>query len=147
MKKDASTGQQAKNQDAKQDSQEQVLELSLLFDLYGNLLTEKKRYVMELYHENDLSLSEIAEEQGISRAAVHDALKSAERSLREYERKLGFLGAYKRRIEIVKELRDQLDFYFAKSANGNSNEANKVQATNTKAVNESIDKLLSELED
>ena len=55
--------------------------VSLLYDFYGQLLTEKKRQVIELYHEEDMSLSEIASELGITRAAVHDSLKSAERAL------------------------------------------------------------------
>ena len=54
--------------------------VSLLYDFYGQLLTEKKRQVIELYHEEDMSLSEIASELGITRAAVHDSLKSAERA-------------------------------------------------------------------
>ncbi|OLR56934.1 hypothetical protein BHK98_04660 [Hornefia porci] len=70
----------------------EIAKESLLFDFYGNLLTEKKRRVMELYHEEDLSLAEIAENFGISRAAVHDSLKSAERQLADYERKLGMVA-------------------------------------------------------
>lgn len=68
-----------------------VTEASLLYDFYGQLLTEKKRRVMELYHEENLSLAEIADQFGISRAAVYDSLKSAEKSLREYEDKLGLM--------------------------------------------------------
>lgn len=70
----------------------EIAKETLLFDFYGSLLTEKKRRVMELYHEEDLSLAEIAEEFGISRAAVHDSLKSAERQLAEYEDKLGMVA-------------------------------------------------------
>lgn len=69
----------------------QIVRESLLFDLYGSLLTEKKRIVMELYHEENMSLAEIAEEFGISRAAVHDSLKSAEKQLSKYEDKLGMV--------------------------------------------------------
>lgn len=67
---------------------------SLLYDFYGALLTDKKRQVMECYHEDDMSLSEIAEEMGISRAAVHDSLKSAEKQLEHYEEKLGLVRKY-----------------------------------------------------
>ena len=65
-----------------------IVKESLLFDLYGDLLTEKKRSVMALYHEENLSITEIAEEFGISRAAVYDSLKSAESKLARYEEKL-----------------------------------------------------------
>ena len=62
---------------------------SILFDIYGALLTEKKRMVLGLHNEEDMSLSEIADEFGISKAAVYDSLRSAEKMLEEYEEKLG----------------------------------------------------------
>ena len=65
-----------------------IAETSLLYDFYGALLTDKQREVMALYHEENLSLSEIASEFGISRQAVHDTLKKAEQALKEYEEKL-----------------------------------------------------------
>lgn len=123
---------------------EKVLEISLLYDLYGKLLTDKKRMVMELYHENDLSLSEIAEEQGVSRAAVHDALKSAERSLREYEKKLGLLAAYKERRELVQNLRKELTSVLSNSETNSTGSAGRTdQSINPNRIN----KLLSKLED
>ena len=86
------------------DNLERVAETSQLFDLYGGLLTEKKREVMQLYYEDDMSLAEIAEEFGISRAAVHDSLKSAEKSLKEYEAKLGLLADYQKRKILIEDL-------------------------------------------
>ena len=65
------------------------LEISLLFDFYGDMLTEKQRDVVELYYNDDLSLSEIAENEGITRQGVRDSIKRAEAQLREYEEKLG----------------------------------------------------------
>ena len=85
---------------------DKLAETSILFDLYGGLLTEKKRQVMELYHEENLSLSEIAEEKEISRAAVYDALKSAEKKLNEYESKLGLAKDYMNRVAVVESLRE-----------------------------------------
>lgn len=70
---------------------DKIAEVSLLYDYYGQLLTEKQRNVMQLYHEENLSLAEIAEEFSISRQGVHDALKNAERALTEYEEKLGLV--------------------------------------------------------
>ena len=67
--------------DNRRGSAEGTARTSLLFDLYGALLTEKKRKVLSLYHEEDMSLSEIAEDSGISRAAVYDSLRSAEDAL------------------------------------------------------------------
>ena len=76
---------------------------SLLYDFYGGLLTDKKQAVMECYHEDDMSLSEIAEDMGISRAAVHDSLKSAEAQLEQYEAKLGLLARYQKASMLADE--------------------------------------------
>lgn len=65
------------------------LELLLLFDYYGELLTEKQRACFDLYYNQDLSLSEIAEETGVSRQGVHDSLSRAEAALRTMEEKTG----------------------------------------------------------
>ncbi len=62
-----------------------IVEASLLFDFYGQLLSERQRQVMELYYEENLSLGEIAEEFNISRQGVYDALKTAQKSLERYE--------------------------------------------------------------
>lgn len=70
---------------------ESIAENSLLYDFYGQLLSKRQQEVMALYHEENLSLSEIADEFGISRQAVHDTLKKAEMALIEYEQKLGLV--------------------------------------------------------
>lgn len=84
---------------------EEFAKTSMLFDIYGGLLTDKKKRVMEMYHEDDMSLSEIAEELEVSRAAVHDSLRSAERLLCSYEDKLGILADYLRKEKLADELR------------------------------------------
>ncbi len=84
-----------------------ITRVSLLYDFYGALLTEKQRSVMSLYHEENLSLSEIAEEYGISRQGVHDTLKKAEQALEEYERKLKLVDKLMRTEEAVFRLRDE----------------------------------------
>ena len=73
---------------------ERVEYASLLYDFYGVLLSETQREVMSLYHEDNLSLSEIAEELGQSRQAVHYTLKKAEKALEAFEEKLGLLESY-----------------------------------------------------
>lgn len=76
-----------------------IARLSLLNDFYGTLLTARQQEVMRLYHEENLSLSEIAEEFGISRQGVHDTLKNAEHALQEYEDKLALVA----RLEETKQ--------------------------------------------
>ena len=60
----------------------------MLYDFYGELLTEHQKKIYENAVFDDLSLSEIAEEQGISRQGVHDILKRCDKILAEYEKKL-----------------------------------------------------------
>lgn len=63
-------------------------EAARLLDLYGALLTDRQRDVLDLYYNYDLSLQEIAENQGISRQGVHDLIKRGEHALRSTEYKL-----------------------------------------------------------
>ena len=70
------------------------LEMSLLFDFYGETLTEKQRELFDLYYNEDLSLAEIAEHAGITRQGVRDSIKRAEHALREMEEKLGLVARY-----------------------------------------------------
>ena len=67
---------------------EKKVEISILCELYGKLLTKKQLEFMNDYYNNDLSLSEIAENNDITRQAVRDILKKGEKKLFEYEEKL-----------------------------------------------------------
>ena len=78
---------------------------SLLYDFYGELLNNNQREVMALYHEDNLSLSEIAEELGLSRQAVHYTLKRAETALGKYEDKLGLVDTYSRNRKLADRAR------------------------------------------
>lgn len=89
--------------------EEKTLTMTMLLDFYGELLTEKQRSCFEMYYNEDLSLSEIAELQGISRQGVRDLLRRAESTLRETEEKLGVVAKYIQRREILAELRETLD--------------------------------------
>ncbi|MBQ5927295.1 MAG: hypothetical protein IIX01_05170 [Clostridia bacterium] len=66
-----------------------------LWDFYSPLLTEKQKRLTDLYFNFDLSLGEIAEEDGVSRQSVSDCLKKSKKQLEEYEKKLGFIKALK----------------------------------------------------
>lgn len=74
---------------------EKDLKMSYLLDFYGDLLTERKKEVMDMYYNEDLSLAEIADQIGISRQGVRDLIKKAEEELTFFEEKLGL--AYKMR--------------------------------------------------
>lgn len=70
---------------------EKNLELGLLLDFYGAILPERRKDVMDLYYNDDLSLSEIAEQVGVTRQAVRETIKKTETELFFYEEKLGLL--------------------------------------------------------
>ena len=65
------------------------LEISYLLDFYSEMLTQKQREVIEYYYNDDLSLSEIAMNEGITRQGVRDSIKRAESQLLEMEERLG----------------------------------------------------------
>ncbi len=87
--------------------EERVL-ISLLLDFYGPLLTDKQRMSLQLHHEDDMSLGEIAEELGVSRQAVHDNLQRARHILNDYESKLHLVAQYEVREQVISELKDTL---------------------------------------
>lgn len=70
---------------------EKNVEMSMLCEIYGKLLTEKQLTFLNDYYNNDYSLSEIAENNQITRQAVRDNLKKGENKLFEYEEKLGIM--------------------------------------------------------
>jgi predicted DNA-binding protein YlxM (UPF0122 family) len=69
-------------------------EMALLFDFYGEILTDKQKEFFDLYYNEDLSLGEIAENEGITRQGVHDVIHRAELTLTEMEDKLGLVARY-----------------------------------------------------
>jgi len=82
---------------------------SLLYDFYGGLLTDKQREVMELYHEENYSIVEIAGELGVSKQAVHDNLKKTERILSDYEDKLGLVSKFVARSNALRTVRADVE--------------------------------------
>ena len=85
------------------------LEMSLLFDFYGEALTEKQRELFDLYYNEDLSLAEIAEHAGITRQGVRDSIKRAEHALREMEEKLGLVARYGGTERCAEELMQEVE--------------------------------------
>ena len=83
---------------------ERIVEQGLLYDFYGELLTEHQRKIYEEAVYNDMSLGEIAEEEGISRQGVHDLLKRCDKSLLEYEERLHLVERFTRAKKTVKEI-------------------------------------------
>lgn len=88
---------------------EKNVKVSILLDLYGKLLTKKQYKLLEDYYNNDLSLSEIAENEGITRQAVRDNLKKGENNLLEYEKKVKLMEKSLKQEKIIEDLIKEID--------------------------------------
>lgn len=121
---------------------ESIAENSLLYDFYGQLLSRRQQEVMALYHEENLSLSEIAEEFGISRQAVHDTLKKAEQALADYEAKLGLVRTLQRSEAVIRKIDAKIDGLIAELAAGEAHiQANRDIAAKLEEIKEIINTL------
>ena len=88
---------------------EEALFRTMLFDFFGELLTEKQREYFDLHYNEDLSLAEIAQSEGISRQGVWDIIRRAEESLRRYEEKTGLVARFTAQKELIARAEGQLD--------------------------------------
>lgn len=84
------------------------VEISCLLDYYSEFLTQRQQMFMDLHFNQDLSLSEIAEQEGISRQGVHDALRRGESALYEMESKLGLMKRYNDVAVNLARLRERI---------------------------------------
>ena len=89
---------------------DEILKQSLLYDFYGELLTEHQKEIYEQFIVEDLSLSEIAKNAGISRQGVHDLVKRCDKILEEYEAKLHLVEKFlsiKEKVHQINELLEE----------------------------------------
>lgn len=88
---------------------DEILEQALLYDFYGELLNDHQKEIYEQFILEDLSLSEIAEAQGISRQGVHDLVKRCQKTLEGYEARLHLIRRFLSIKEKVHEMETLLD--------------------------------------
>lgn len=86
-----------------------IAKKNLLYDFYGELLTDHQKTIYEDAVYNDCSLSELAQEYNISRQGVHDLLKRCDRILEDYEDKLGLVERFKKLKDIARTIEDESD--------------------------------------
>lgn len=85
---------------------EKIVQQGILYDFYGELLTEHQKSVYEAVVYENMSLGEIADEQGVSRQAIHDLIKRTDKILLDYENKLGLISRFEKikdKIRVVDE--------------------------------------------
>jgi len=113
------------------------IEMVMLFDFYGNMLTEKQKEFFDLYYNEDLSLAEIAENEGITRQGVRDAIVRAENLLVEFEEKLGLHKKYGSIDEALVRILDA------------ANEIKKINQTNflSNAIDDKAREIIEQVRD
>jgi len=89
---------------------DKTLQMTMLFDFFGELLTEKQQSYFDLYYNDDLSLSEIAQQTGISRQGVRDIITRAEHILMEYEEKTGIVERFMAMQTVISSIEKDLSF-------------------------------------
>lgn len=118
------------------DNMDKSIEISLLFDFYGELLSKKKREASSLYFNEDLSLSEISEHMGITRQGVSDLIRRSESELYEFEDKLGLYSRFEAINASAEKIR-KLSADIAESCDGQT----KTKALEILSEAEKIEKL------
>ena len=89
--------------------EKEIVFKSLLYDFYSELLTENQKFIVDMYYNNDLAISEISEELNISRQGIYDTLKRANNALEAYESKLGLVEKFLRRKELLLRINEVID--------------------------------------
>ena len=87
----------------------QAYRMAMLFDFYGDMLTDRQKEFYDLYYNEDLSLAEISEHAGITRQGVRDSIKRAEHALHEMEDKLGLVARYGDTERCAEELQHEVE--------------------------------------
>lgn len=117
---------------------EKLVKIGILFDFYGKMLSSKQYNVVDLYYNYDLSLSEIGEEQGISRQGVYDTLKRAEENLYQYEDTLKLVHRFYRNKEDVFQIYKLIDDMIEESIKTNNEKLKDI----ANALKDSVKKVI-----
>ena len=105
---------------------EKIVQIALLYDFYGQLLTDKQRNIIDMHYNNDLALSEISEQLGISRQGVYDSMKRAEKALNELEDKLGLVKRFLQKNDKIEIIKTKLDEALQKDEKDNKTLRNSI---------------------
>lgn len=115
---------------------EKIVEQGLLYDFYGELLTEHQRQIYEGIVYENLSLGEIATEQGISRQGVHDIVKRCDKALMGYENKLKLIERFMKIKERIQEIDRLSELYENEEIDDKSSYCKKVRQLSAEILEE-----------
>lgn len=115
---------------------EKIVEQGLLYDFYGELLTEHQKQVYEGVVYENLSLGEIASEQGISRQGVHDIVKRCDKALQEYEEKLKLVARFMKIQKQIEEIDRLSELYEQNEIEDKSEYCQKVRQISAEILKE-----------
>lgn len=118
------------------------LDVAVLLDFYGPMLTDKQRDAIDLYYNQDLSLSEIAEHEHITRQGVRDSIKRGEVFLYELEDKLQMFGTYIDTMKALQDIKYVLDrienennaYHYSRAISDNLDQINEILRTQLKKM-------------
>lgn len=145
------TGKESKGSAAPVEGKEklqEIYELSILYDFYGELLSDHKKQIFEDYILNDLSLAEIADNTGISRQGVHDIIKRCTKALRGYEEALHLaekFGRIKQIVSQIRELAETVKFKDNSYKRESGNDENDLVLLKVQEIVECAEHILQEL--
>ena len=128
---------------------ENTIQIAMLYDFYGELLTPRQKEVLQYYYEENYSLSEIAEELGVSRQAVHDTIHKAEKALRNYEQKLGIVERFRQTEADAEKAVAAIDQIIEHLTGGSADSAEAQNAAENETVKklQDVKSILSRLEE
>ena len=118
---------------------EKIVEQGILYDFYGPLLTEHQQEVYEACVYEDLSLAEAAERFGISRQNIHDLLRRCDKSLKEYEERLGLIARFRENRDSLESIKNLI------SKNMEADGSRRLNKAETSGLLQAVDHLLDEI--
>ncbi len=118
---------------------EKIVEQGILYDFYGPLLTKHQQEVYEACVYEDLSLAEAAERFEVSRQNIHDLLKRCDKSLKEYEERLGLIARFRENRESLESIKNLI------SKDREADGSRRLNKAETSGLLQAVDHLLDEI--
>jgi uncharacterized protein len=124
-----------------EEAVEKTIQIAMLYDFYGELLTPRQKEILQYYYGENLSLGEIAQELCISRQAVHDTIHKAERSLCGYEEKLGIIERFQHTEADKKKAVSEIEYIINELTGSRSDSSDKLIIERLRTVQDILSRM------